>query len=277
MISIETFLEIRSCFGHFASWAVWAEEGKNPKDNIGDLTVLNPDENPTLLETVHGNSILLGLNISRRIERPFGNFHDPRPMAADFKIRYALKNTSYWGSYMTDIIKDFEEKVSGRTIRFLRSNKDFEQDNIGKLRKEIEVLGFANPVLVTFGKDAEAIAKRNLGKEFQIVRVPHYANYCLEGRISRARLRTAYRALKEQKSRTNGLRRIFDPLALLAGLALSAFALGLFRICRWSFIHKNENETLGFLYRNGVFYRRRQVAVHGYWFTSCCGHFVGSA
>ena len=99
-------------------------------------------------------------------------------MAADFKIRYALKNTSYWGSYMTDIIKDFEEKVSGRTIRFLRSNKDFEQDNIGKLRKEIEVLGFANPVLVTFGKDAEAIAKRNLGKEFQIVRVPHYANYC---------------------------------------------------------------------------------------------------
>ena len=98
-------------------------------------------------------------------------------MAADFKIRYALKNTSYWGSYMTDIIKDFEEKAAGRTISFLRSNKDFEQDNIGKLRKEIEVLGFANPVLVTFGKDAEAIVKRNLGKEFQIVRVPHYANY----------------------------------------------------------------------------------------------------
>ena len=98
-------------------------------------------------------------------------------MATDFKIRYALKDTSYWRSYMTDIIKDFEQKASERMMSFLRSNKDFEQDNIRKLREEIELLGFANPVLVTFGKDAETIAKRNPGKEFQIVRVPHYANY----------------------------------------------------------------------------------------------------
>jgi len=98
-------------------------------------------------------------------------------MATDFKIRYALKHTSYWGSYMTDIIKDFEEKASGRLMSFLRNNKDFERDNIRKLRKEIEFLGFSNPVLVTFGKDAEKIAKKNLCEEFQIVNIPHYANY----------------------------------------------------------------------------------------------------
>lgn len=177
MISIEKFVDIRERFGHFASWAIWADEGKNPKDNIDDLSVLNPDLNLGLLKTLHGNSILLGLNISRRIERPLGNFHDPRPMATDFKIRYALKHTSYWGSYMTDIIKDFEEKASGRLMGFLRNNKDFERDNIRKLREEIEFLGFSNPVLVTFGKDAEKIAKRNLCKEFQIVSIPHYANY----------------------------------------------------------------------------------------------------
>jgi len=177
MIGIEKFIEIRERFCHFASWAVWADEGANPKDNIDDLSVLNPDVNPRLLKMLHGNSILLGLNISRRIARPFGNFHDPRPMATDFKIRYALKDTSYWGSYMTDIIKDFEEKVSGKMMSFLRNNKDFERDNIRKLREEIEVLGFSNPVLVAFGKDAEKIAKRNLCQEFQIVGIPHYANY----------------------------------------------------------------------------------------------------
>jgi hypothetical protein len=177
MISIEKFVEIRERFGHFASWAIWADEGKNPKDNIDELSVLNPDLNPSLLKTLHGNSILLGLNISRRIERPLGNFHDPRPMATDFKIRYALKDTSYWGSYMTDIIKDFEEKASGKLMSFLRANKDFERDNIRKLREEIELLGFSNPVLVTFGKDAEKIAKKNLCKEFQIVGIPHYSNY----------------------------------------------------------------------------------------------------
>lgn len=177
MIRIETFDEIRERFGHFASWAVWAEEGKKPKDNVADLTVLNPDKNPTLLDTLHGHSILLGLNISRRIERPLGNFHDSRPMATDFKIRYALKGTNYWGSYMTDIIKDFEEKSSGKMMSYLRSNRDFELENLERFREEIQLLGYANPVLVTFGKDAEAIARRNLGQEFQIVGIPHYANY----------------------------------------------------------------------------------------------------
>ena len=177
MISIAKFAEIRERFGHFASWAVWADEGKNPKDNIDDLSVLNPNVNPKLLKTLHENSILLGLNISRRIERPLGNFHDPRPMANDFKIRFALKNTSYWGSYMTDIIKDFEEKAAGRMMNFLRNNRSFEQENIRRLREEIEVLGSSNPVLVTFGKDAEKIVKRNLGREFTIVGIPHYANY----------------------------------------------------------------------------------------------------
>lgn len=177
MISIEKFLEIRERFGHFASWAIWADEGTNPKDNIDDLSVLDPDVNPGLLKMLHGNSILLGLNISRRVERPLGNFHDPRPMATDFKIRYALKDTSYWGSYMTDIIKDFEERASGKVMSFLGSNKDFERENIRKIREEIAVLGFSSPILVAFGKDAEKIAKRNLCHEFQIVGIPHYANY----------------------------------------------------------------------------------------------------
>ena len=177
MISINKFIEIRERFGHFASWAIWADEGANPKDNIDDLSVLNPDMNSGLLEMLHGKSILLGLNISRRIERPLGNFHDPRSMATDFKIRYALRGTCYWGSYMTDIIKDFEEKASGRMMNYLKKNKEFEQENIQKLREEIEVLGISSPILIAFGKDAEKIVKRNLSTKFQIIGIPHYANY----------------------------------------------------------------------------------------------------
>ena len=177
MISIAKFAEIREGFGHFASWAVWADEGENPKENIGDLSVLNPSVNPKLLDSLHGHSILVGLNISRQIVRPLGNFHDPRSIATDFKIRHALKNTSYWGSYMTDIIKDFEEKASGKMMQFLKDNREFEKENVRRLRDEIELLGFSKPVLVTFGKDAELIAKRNLGEEFTIVGIPHYASY----------------------------------------------------------------------------------------------------
>jgi hypothetical protein len=145
-----------------------AEEGEKPKDNIHDLSVFDPVKNRTLLGTLHGNAILLGLNISHRIERPFGNFHDPRPMATDFKIRHALKDTNYWGYYMTDIIKDFEEKSSGKMMSFLRTNKDFERENIQKLQQQIGLLGYANPVLVVFGRDAETIARRNLRNELFI-------------------------------------------------------------------------------------------------------------
>lgn len=177
MISIDTYNEIKNRSGDFASWAVWAKAGDKPTSNIGDLDVLDPDKNSCLLNTLHGNFIFLGLNISRRIEQPLGNFHDSRPSGKDYKIRFALEGTPFWGSYMTDIIKDFEEKASGKMMAYLRSNRDFERENISMLREEIEVLGFRDPTLVAFGNDAEEIARRNMSKEFKIVRVPHYANY----------------------------------------------------------------------------------------------------
>jgi hypothetical protein len=177
MISPDRFERIRDHYGHYASWAIWAEEGERPKENIADLSVLDPQIHPKLFHMLAGEFIFLGLNISRKIERPFGNFHDPRPVATDFKIRSALSGTRFWGSYMTDIIKDFEEKASGRMMNFLRANKGFEEDNIRILKAEIELLGGTSPTLIAFGKDAEIIAKRNLGDEFDVIGIPHYANY----------------------------------------------------------------------------------------------------
>jgi len=98
-------------------------------------------------------------------------------MATDFKIRYALQGTTYWGAYMTDLIKDFEKKASGRVMQHLKHNKSFEWANIRLLREEIATLGCPNPKIVTFGRDATTLARRNLGKEYCIVAAPHYANF----------------------------------------------------------------------------------------------------
>jgi hypothetical protein len=38
MINHSTFTQVRERFEHFASWAVWAEQGERSKDNIGDLS-----------------------------------------------------------------------------------------------------------------------------------------------------------------------------------------------------------------------------------------------
>jgi hypothetical protein len=177
MINQTQFEFIKKKYGHYASWAIWAEEGKRPKDNIGDLSVLDIDKNDGILSQLDPGLILVGLNISRRIEIPLANFHDARPQAMDYKIRYALKGSPFWGAYMTDIIKDFEQKASGRMMSYLRTDNTFEEENVKIFLEEIDDLGVNHPTIVAFGRDSHMILNRNLKNEFKIFKIPHYSNY----------------------------------------------------------------------------------------------------
>src|SRR6202022_3052299 len=117
-------------YGHYASWAIWADGTDKPKDNVGDLRLFESSEDYALLNQLNPNVVLVGLNISRRIQSALGNFHDGRPSSMDYKIRYALKGTVLWGAYMTDIIKDFEQKASGKVMSYLRDHREFEKENL---------------------------------------------------------------------------------------------------------------------------------------------------
>jgi hypothetical protein len=176
MLSQERFEAIKDERGHYASWAVWGEEGDKPKDGMGDISFF---ENPSdeLLGTLNPEIVLVGLNISRAIERPLGNFHPDYPEAQDYKLRFALHGTRFWGGYLTDIIKDFEEKASGKMRAYLRQNPQFEQENIMTFREEIDAIGATNPTLVALGGDSYAILRRNLGNQFPILKAPHYSMY----------------------------------------------------------------------------------------------------
>ena len=174
----DEFEFIKSKYQYWSSWAVWAEEGDTPKSNVGDLSVFDLKRNPKLLEILNPNIVLVALNISRGdITKPFANFHDSRPEATDFKIRYATKDTILWGAYMTDIIKDFEEKVSGKVQSFLKDNRDFEKENVKFFLNELSEVGAINPTLIAFGNVAFDILKRNLKEKFNIFKIPHYAAY----------------------------------------------------------------------------------------------------
>jgi hypothetical protein len=176
MTDHSTFTNIKQKHGHYASWAVWAD-GAKPKENVGDLSIFDVQEGDTLLQQLNPHIVLVALNISRPIESPFGNFHDKRPGSQDYKIRYALKGTSLWGAYMTDIIKDFEQKAAGRMMAYLRQNKSFEHENIASFEAEIKDLGASRPTLIAFGGDAYRILYRNLHGLYDIVKVTHYSHY----------------------------------------------------------------------------------------------------
>jgi len=121
---------------------------------------------------------MVGLNFSREIENErFVNFHDKRSIAQDYKIRYAFKSTKFYGAYMTDIIKDFEQVVSGEVISYLKKNKDFEEKNIALFNQELIDLKTNNPLIIAFGKHTYNILNRHLRDKYRIIKVPHYSMY----------------------------------------------------------------------------------------------------
>ncbi len=177
MLSREKFELIKNEYGHYASWAVWADGNGKPKDNVGEMDILNPDINSNLLQSLNPNVIIVGLNISGRIKTALANFHSPNSRSMDFKMRYAFKDTPLWGGYITDIIKDFEQKVSGKVMTYLSANRKFEKENIDIFRKELSDLGSKKPKLISCGGAVDTILKRNLKDEFQIFKIPHYSHF----------------------------------------------------------------------------------------------------
>ena len=178
MITREKFDFIKDKYGLVASWAIWAHEVETPKSNMGDLTVLNPEINKNLLSELNPNVMMVALNFSKNVKHEqWGNFHSNRPRATDYKTRYALRDSILWGAYMTDIIKDYPEKESGKMVEFLKSNKAFEEKNAEFFRQELRDIGSKDPLLVAFGNAVFDILKRNFTDEFKIIKIPHYAHY----------------------------------------------------------------------------------------------------
>jgi hypothetical protein len=165
---------IKEKYGLLASWAVWAEAGDKPKSNMGDLSIF---DDPDVINSLNENIIFVALNISRgSIKIPLANFHDSSPRAQDFKTRFALKDTPYWGGYMTDIIKNYSEIDSAKIPSYLRDNPAVELDNIRVFEEELADLGAQNPLIVSFGVATYKILKKNFADKYKIVKIPHYAH-----------------------------------------------------------------------------------------------------
>jgi len=159
MITREKFEFILKKYGHWASWAVWAEQEPNkPKSKLGDLTILDPQKNKSLLEEINPNVVLVALNFSDgAVNYPLGNFHTDNPHNTAFKLRYALKNTPLWGGYITDIIKDYDQKESAQVVSYLKANKSVVKKNVEIFREELKDLESKNPIIIALGSDVYEI------------------------------------------------------------------------------------------------------------------------
>ena len=178
MMDLEKFEFIKEEYGDCASWAIWREQGNNPPlFNMGDLSVLDPQQNPNLLSQLKPDVVFVGLNTSIDITgfEPFSNFHPTNPFANDYKTRFALKDTELWGGYMTDIIKNHVGMNAQEVMNYLSANPDVEDKNIETFREELKDIGTENPTIIAFGIDAHSVLTRNLNNEFNIFQVTHYS------------------------------------------------------------------------------------------------------
>jgi hypothetical protein len=188
MIDRETFDRIKEKHGPYASWAVWSEPDGRPKSHMGDLTVLDPDQNPALLGTLRSDVVMVGLNLSRDQPPPFGNFHDVSSRGQDYKIRFAFTGTPHYGAYMTDIIKRVRMLKARDLMRYLTANQHCVDENIECLLEEFDDLKSESPTVIAFGGNAHRLAAKHLpaNRYSRLVRITHYSDYISQ---------TAYREL----------------------------------------------------------------------------------
>ena len=173
-VSRQLFEFVRSEFGLFASWAVWAEVGARPKSNMGDLSIFDEPNEESLLGVLNTDFVIVGLNISTiNIEIPLSNFHGENGEV--YKARYAFEDTPLWGAYMTDIIKDFKESKATKMMDYLRANPDEETSHCSTFESELGQIRAERPTLIALGNDVFEILDRRFANAYKIVKLKHYA------------------------------------------------------------------------------------------------------
>ena len=107
---------------------------------------------------------------------PWVNFHSGNPHGNSFKPRFALKDTSFWGAYMTDLIKGVKETDSKKVVSKLKKDSALLERNMKEFEREISHLG-GKPVLVALGKAVGKFLKPlELEGKYVVKELPHYSS-----------------------------------------------------------------------------------------------------
>ena len=180
MIDEQLYFDIAEKYGKVASWAIWDKAGDKPKSNISNMETFNITTNPSILDILRNDVVMVALNFSRDVEmpEPFLNFHDSNPYGQDYKIRYAFEETDYYGAYMTDIIKNYPMLSSEDVLKHLKDKPHKVAEQIEGFREELKFIGANKPIILAFGRDAYQILSKHLnGTDYsKLIALTHYSH-----------------------------------------------------------------------------------------------------
>lgn len=178
MITKEAYNLMKEKYGMVGSWAVWRPAGAAPRSNTNDMSWVN---DKGLLNTLNTGFVFVGLNWSSTHgdqsdggKIAWANFHSGYCRQNDYKLRYAVTGTRYWGSYITDLIKLYSEVDSSKVDKYLRKHPEVVGQNIKDFEEEISYLG-GKLVLVALGGRVFSTLNAYLGNRYKIVQIKHYS------------------------------------------------------------------------------------------------------
>lgn len=169
----ELYENLKKEYGKRSSWALWADPDEDrPKSNIDCMDVFDGD----VWNRLNTKYVFVGLNPSgaeNANTEDWCAFHSSSPYQNDYKLRYALKDTQYWGSYITDlfIVKNSNsgEVTKKATLEEINAARD-------SLIAELEVLrnNGEKPTLIAMGN---AVYKylTPLQNQYTVKKITHYA------------------------------------------------------------------------------------------------------
>lgn len=181
MLNFDIYMKLREEFGYTSSWAVWAAPKSGnwkSKDNVFNMT---PFHNETeLLKSLNGDYIFVGLNPAVHDQKDHSvevweNFHSSdAKKSQDYKLRYALKDTMYWGAFITDVYTGIADTYSDSTMKKVTKSATLESMvNVLRIR---EILG-GHATIVAMGTKAHAVLKKNLPEDIELKMITHYSAY----------------------------------------------------------------------------------------------------
>jgi len=86
---------------------------------------------------------------------------------------------TFYGAYMTDIIKGVVCKKAGDLMRYLAANQHVMAESVGCLLEEFDDLKSEPPTVIAFGGSAHWLAAKHLpaNRYSRLVRVRHFGDF----------------------------------------------------------------------------------------------------
>lgn len=181
MIEQKVFDTLTEEFGHSASWTVWSEPANGnwkSKDSISDMTLFSDKKN--LINILNQDYIFVGLNPAVHADGSYkrckwDHFHSSdTKRSQDYKLRYALRGTKYWGSLITDIYPEIRDTDSDNAMRKVTNDSTYQ--SVERILRIREMLGGIATV-VAIGNKSFSVLSKSLPNDVELKKITHYSSY----------------------------------------------------------------------------------------------------